>query len=492
MQRRLKYICLFFFISFFCYGETQDQVSLSLQECISLTLKSNINLQSQSISPKIQDASIMIAKGGLDPSFILSPSISKADEPSLTMSGIEARSSSSQNFSVGITDPIFTGTRYSVSLSSNRSESNSNPQTLNPNYRSGIAFTVIQPLLEGFGTTINRASIIIAENNKTSSILRFKSQLIKTLSDSQSAYWELIYAIANLNAQQLALKQAQELLNINQKRRELGKASLSDILQAQAAVASREADVIAAEDYVRSSEDALKRITNIVQDESKWNKKIIPVDLPSYEEINVELDESIKEALSKRSEYLQAKLEIQNSDINIKVTSNQKLPILDLEGSFRLNGLGGNTGEPFSQIGKSEYPSWSTSLALRMPIGGKTGKGSLTKSRLEKEQKLLALKDLEQQIITEVRGTVRRLDTDKKRIEATMKAEEFAKQVLETETKKYELGLSTSYDLLQFQANLATATKNRLRAVIDYRKSVISYYQSVGITLEKLGIEIKD
>ncbi|MGQ9607971.1 MAG: TolC family protein [bacterium] len=492
MQRRLKYICFFFLISFVCYGETQDQLSLSLQECISLTLKSNISIQSQSISPKIQDASIMMAKGALDPSFTLSPSISKSDEPSLTMPGIEVRSGNIQNFSVGITDPIFTGTRYSVSLNSTRSESNSNPQTLNPNYRSGLAFTVTQPLLEGFGTTINRASIIIAENNKTSSILRFKLQLIKTLSEAQSAYWELVYAIANLNVQQLALKQAQELLNINQKRRELGKASLSDVLQAQAAVASREADVISAEDYVRSSEDLLKRITNIVQDESKWNKKIIPMDLPSYEEIEVELDESIKSALANRAEYLQAKLEIQNSDISIKVASNQKLPILDLEGSFKLNGLGEETGEPFSQIGKAEYLSWSTSLALKMPIGGKTGKGSLAKSRLEKEQRLLALKDLEQQIITEVRGTVRKLDTDKKRIEATIKAEEFAKQVLETETKKYELGLSTSYDLLQFQANLATATKNRLRAVIDYRKSVINFYQSIGTTLDKLGIEIKD
>ncbi len=492
MQRRLKYLCLFFLISFVCYAETEDQISFSLQECISITLKSNINIQLQSISPKIQDASIMMAKGGLDPSLTLSPGYTKSDEPSLAISGVETRSGNSQSFSVGITDPIFTGTRYSISLSSNRSESNSNPQTLNPAYRSGLAFTVTQPLLEGFGTTINRASIMIAENNKVSSVLRFKLQLIKSLSDAQSAYWELVYAIANLNAQQLALKQAQELLNINQKRRELGKASLSDVLQAQAAVASREADVIAAEDYVRSSEDSLKRITNIVQDELKWNKRIIPVDLPSYEEINVALDESIKSALSKRAEYLQAKLEIQNSDINIKVASNQKLPVLDLEGSLKLNGLGKNSGDPFSQVSKAEYPSWSTSLALRMPIGGKTGKGSLIKSKLEKEQKLLALKDLEQQIVTEVRGTVRKLDTDKKRIEATIKAEEFAKQVLETETKKYELGLSTSYDLLQFQANLATATKNRLRAVIDYRKSVISYYQSIGTTLENLGIEINE
>jgi outer membrane protein TolC len=98
---------------------------------------------------------------------------------------------------------------------------------------------------------------------------------------------------------------------------------------------------------------------------------------------------------------------------------------------------------------------------------------------------------LEQQIITEVRGAVRQLETDGKRIEATKAAEELAERVLSTEETKHKLGLSTSYELLQFQANLATAAKNRLRAVIDYRKSIVGLYQALGITLEKLNIELE-
>ena len=138
----------------------------------------------------------------------------------------------------------------------------------------------------------------------------------------------------------------------------------------------------------------------------------------------------------------------------------------------------------------TENKSWAAGIAFRMPLGGKTDKGNLKRSQLEREQALLSLKDQEQLIISEVRSSVRQLDTSKKRILATTKAEEFAKQVLTTEEKKYALGLSASYDLLQFQANLATATRNRIRAVIDYRKSIVNLYKSQGVMLEKLNINL--
>ena len=146
--------------------------------------------------------------------------------------------------------------------------------------------------------------------------------------------------------------------------------------------------------------------------------------------------------------------------------------------------------EPLSQVGSADYRSWYVGLALRMPIGG-AAKAELQKSLLEKEQTLLVLKDLEQQIITEVRGAVRQLETDGKRVKATKVAQEFAEQVLSTEEKKHKLGLSTNYELLQFQANLATARKNHLRAVIDYRKSIVILHQTLGATLEKLNIELE-
>jgi len=492
-------------ITLFSYAEEKrlsairNPLELSLQECITLALESNLNIRIQRISPQIQDALLQMAKGRFDPSATFGPSANWSEEPSSTpgITGADVRSSSSQGFNLGITDPIVTGGSYGLSFNSNRSESQGLPtanpdyQTLNPSYRSGLTFNVTQPLLEGFGIAINKASITIAKNNKEVSLLRLKAQLIKTLSEVQNSYWELVFAIENLKVQQLALKQAQDLLQKNRRFKEVGSATVSDVLQSQAAVASREADVIAAKDAVKDAEDRLKRVTNMIGDEAQWELPIVPVDTPSFEEVKTDLEESIATALKNRSEYVQAKIDLENSDISIKVAKNQRLPRLDLEGSLDLSGLGDELNKPLSQVGKADYDTWSIGLFLRVPLNGRSTKAELKKSRFEKEQALLSLNDLEQQIVTEVRGAVRQLETDKKRIEATKAAEEFARQVLLAEEKKHELGLSTSYELLQFQANLATATKNYLRAVIDYRKSIVALYQALGVTLERLNIELE-
>jgi outer membrane protein TolC len=479
----------------FSYAEESDnQIKLSLQDCISLTLKSNLNIQIQQINPKIQDAFLIMAKGNFDPSISFGPTFNKSKDLSFSTpsAGTDVRTSNTSGLTFGITDPLITGGRYGLSFNTNRSNSNSKQQTLNPAYRSGLTFSVTQPLLKGGGVSVNKSSITIAENNKDISVSRLKSQLIKILSDVQNYYWELVFSIENLKVQQLALKQAQDLLNINQRFKEIGKATLSDVLQAQAAVASRETDVISASDAIKDSEEKLKRTTNITQDDTKWGVSIQPTDVPSFEEVKADLQESINTALKSRPEYVQAELDLKNSDMSIKVAKNQILPTIDLDGSLLLNGLGDNLGDPMSQVGKADYRTWTASIALRMPLGARVSKAGLNRTELEKKQKLLNFKDLEQQIITEVHSSVRKLESDRKRIEATTVAEDFARQVLMAEEKKYSLGLSTSYQLLLFQSNLATATKNRLRATIDYRKSVVNLYQSTGVTLDKLNIKFEN
>jgi len=500
MNSKHRYISclLLLFMFFLCissYAEESDkQIKLSLQDCVNLALKSNLSIQVQRINPNIQDVLMTMAKGNFDPSISFGPTISKSKDLAFSTSstGTDVRTSNTSGLTLGIIDPIITGGSYGISFNSNRSNSNSIQQTLNPSYRSGLTFSITQPLLRDFGVSVNKSSITIAKNNKDISVLQLKSQLIDTMSSVQNYYWELVFAIENLKVQQLALKQAQDLLIINQKFKENGKATISDILQAEAAVASREADVISATDAIKDTEENLKRITNIIQDETLWNATIQPTDTPSFEEVKADLEEGIATALKDRPEYNQAKIDISNSDISIMVAKNQTLPIIDLQGSLTLNGLGGNFGDPMSQVGKADYRAWNVGIALRMPIGNRVSKAGLKRSELIKEQKLLDLKDLEQQIISDVRSGVRILESDRKRIDATTAAEDFARQVLTVEEKKYNLGLSTSYQLLLFQSNLTTATKNRLRSTIDYRKSVVNLYQSTGITLDKLNIKFEN
>jgi outer membrane protein TolC len=495
---RIRYTLCSLIIAFLCKGvlfakdETDEQIELTLAKAISLTLESNLNIRIQRISPQIQDVLVTQAQGRFDPVISLGSDADWSEQPSLTpfITGADVRTSNTQGFVLGFDDPIFTGGSYGLTFNSNRSESNSTRQTVNPAYGSDFAINITQPLLEGFGT-VNNASITIARNNKDISRLQLKIQLINTLSQVQNTYWELVFAQENLKVQELALKQAYDLLTVNQRRKEVGKATISDVLQAQAAVASREADVIAAQDVISDVEDGLKRITNLIQNEALWGVSIVPVDLPPFETVDVNLSESITTALQNRPEYIQAKIDLENSNISIKVAKNQRLPRLDLEGSLAFNGLDGQFDDAFSQVGTVDHDSWRVGLFLRVPIGDRTSKSELKRSQLEKEQGLLALQNLEQRIITEVREVVRQLETDRKRIEATKVAEDFARQTLAAEDKKYEVGLSTSLDLLQFQAILANASRDSLRSIIDYRQSVVVLYQALGATLIQLNIDFE-
>ena len=495
---RIRYTLCFWIITFLCKGalfaqeETNEQIELTLAKAISLTLESNLNIRIQRIGPQIQDALVTRAKGHFDPVISLGPDADWSEAPSLTpfISGADVRTSNTQGLVLGLDDPIFTGGSYGLTFNSNRSESNSTRQEVNPAYRSDFAINITQPLLKGFGA-VNNASIAIARNNKDISHLQLKFQLIDILSQVQNIYWELVFARENLKVQKLASKQARDLLTVNQRRKEVGKATVSDVLQAQAAVASREADVIAGQDTISDVEDILKRITNLIQNEALWEVSITPVDLPPFETVNVDLGESIATALQSRPEYTQVKIDLENSNISIKVAKDQRLPRLDLEGSLAFNGLDGQLADALSQVGKIEHDSWRVGLFLRVPIGDRTSKGELKRSQLEKEQSLLALQNLEQRIITEVRESVRQLETDRKRIEATKVAEDFARQTLAAENKKYEVGLSTSLDLLQFQAILANASRDSLRSTIDYRQSIVALYQVLGVTLVQLNIEFE-
>lgn len=470
--------------------EAENEFSLSLEDCISLALKSNLSISVQRINPEIQDSLLKIAEGYFEPSISVGPTVTKSNTPS---SSAISQNGTNFGYSLGFSDPISSGGKYGISFSGSRfKSSNTSALSPDPSYRSGLTFSITQSLLKGFGTEINKSSIYIAKNNKDISILRLKSQIIKTIADVQNIYWGLFFAQENLKVQELSLKQAEDLLIMNKRFKEEGKATISDVLQAQSAVSSREADVISAIDSVKESEEKLKRIINIMQEEDKWDWPITLIDVPSFVEVDANLQESINTAIKSRPEYILAQLDLQNSDISIKLAKNQRLPSLDLEGSLSLNGLSGESGESLSQVGKAEYDTWALGIALKMPLGAKTTKSNERKSQLEKEQKLLALKDLEQQIVLEVRSSIRQINGNKKRIEATDAAEKFAKQVLATEEKKYAVGLSTSYQLLQFQANQVLATKNHLSAVIDYQKSIVSLYQSLGITLDKLNIKLEE
>lgn len=483
------------------WAQTQGQKRLSLRESIELAIKNNFDIRAAEYTPRIRAADILSARGSLAPSTGFDFTTKDSRTPSSTpfLEGLEegtgdlsVASTETQEWSLNFRDRFKTGTQYGIVFNSLRQESNSKFQVFQPYYSSALSLVLTQPLLDGFGTGANAGRILIAKNTRQLSIYQFQGQVASIVSQVQITYWDLVFAIENLKVKELALQQARDLLKFNQRQLEVGSATENDVLQAQAAVASREAEIIAAQDAVKDKEDGLKRLTNLMEGENAWDIQIIPEDTPRFEVLTVDLEGSLKTAFENRPDFAQARIGIENKQIQLRMAKNQTLPTVDLEGTFALNGLGDNYSDTLSELGSGDFRTWKVGVFLKYPIGDPTAKGELQRRRMENEQALMNLKSLEQQIVIEVREAVRQLETNHKRIIATQSALELEERKLAGEQKKYELGLTTSYNLLQFQADLSLARTGHLKAIIDYNKAIVQLAETLGTTLKENNVQLAE
>ncbi len=281
-----------------------------------------------------------------------------------------------------------------------------------------------------------------------------------------------------------------------------------ETLQAQSEVASRDESLLAAQDLIQDNEDILKNILNIDYGSDEGLKAIHPLDHPELVVDEINLNEAIKDTLLNRPDYLKKKKELENKDILVKFRENQLYPTVDLFGTMGLNGLsgdaidigtgtfqgkskfGGDYGNALSDSVTGKFYNWEVGVKLSYPLGNRSAKAQLAASRLEKAQLILSIKDLEKDIIVEVREAIRQLKTDIKRVTATKIARKFAEEKLKAEEKKFEVGLSTSFNVLEFQEDLAEEQSKEIKALIDYNKSKIRLRQVMATTLKENDIKL--
>lgn len=232
-------------------------------------------------------------------------------------------------------------------------------------------------------------------------------------------------------------------------------------------------------------------------------REILPQDKPSFSMSEpIDLWASIKTALQKRPDYLTKKKELDSKNILVQFNENQLYPSLDLIASFGLNGLSGdaqsltagefdgNYGDSIDRAFSGDFLSWEAGVKFSYPLGNRAAKSRLLASKLESSQLLMEIKDLEKTIILEVREAVRQIKTDVKRIQAARIARKLAEEKLSAEEKKFEVGLSTSFNVLEFQTDLAEEQSSELKAIVDYKKSRVKFRSVLATTLENYNIKL--
>jgi outer membrane protein len=395
------------------------------------------------------------------------------------------------------------GTNLSVGFNSNRVSTNG-ISLFQPTLSSSFRATISQHLLQGFGFTTNLRGIRVARNNREISDIAFRQQVITTVSQIEDIYWDLVSAYEDLTAKQRAIDLANRLLSDNQKQVQIGTLAPIEVVRAQSEVSARKQDLILSQTNLQLQQLLIKNaLTRNTSDPLLTVSEVIPTDTMKLVDVEpVEPTEDlIREALSHRAELAQAQIDLTNRDITKKAARNALLPTVDLVGFYGTSALGGDPtdGTPRSSFGSTisslfggDFPDKGVGVQMQIPIRNRAAQADQVRSELEYRQAQMRLAQLQNQIRIEVRNAQFTVQQNRARVDAAITGRQLAAESLDAENKKYALGASTNFNVLQAQRDLATAESNLVTATSAYEKSKVELDRVTARTLQSLGIDITD
>ena len=481
-------------------AERRETVSLADAAVRALQHNLDISISRQNKDSRLAD--IIVEQSKFDPNLSINGQYNRTVNPlnrpvfgatGFFLDQIRIFDQRSHSVTVDASTNLITGGNFDVNYSPARSSVNQNLATgflFNPSWTGGLAFTFTQPLLKNAGVAINKTFIKIAQNNAEVEQHVFRDRVMTVVTTVEQTYWELVFANENLKVAQAALKAAEELLATNRAKSKAGIMSIVDVLQAEAAVASRVEQVLVAEKSIRDQEDQLRRLLNPGEEELRQDVRLTPADVPVTFLEPLSLQEAIDIAIEQRPEITQAKKNIESGELNKQFARNQLLPTLSFQGTMGLAGLGGDYSESFTRNFSGDFYNYGAGLVLSYPLGNRAAVSTYNKRQLEAKNAEITLSNVRQQIIVGVREAVRRVQTDFKRIETTRSARIMAEKQLQAEQERLKVGLSTTRFVLDFQRDLATAQGNELRAVVDYNKSLSNLARHKATTLDRYQLEL--
>jgi outer membrane protein TolC len=481
-------------------AERRETISLADAAIRALQHNLDINISRQTKESRLADITVERAK--FDPTLSVNGQYNRIVNPLNrpvfggtvgTLNQITAFDQRTESVTLDATTNLLTGGNIDLNYSPTRTNVNQNVATgflFNPAYTGGLALTLTQPLLRNAGIDVTKTFIRIAQNNATVEEHVFRDRVLSVVATVEQTYWEVVFANENLKVAEAALKAAQELLAGNRAKAKAGVMSIVDVLQAEAAVATRVEQVLVADKTIRDQEDQLRRLLNPAEEDLRQDVRLTPLDQPVVTLEPISLQEAIDTAMEQRPEIVQAKKNMESSDLNTKFAKNQILPTLSFQGTMGMAGLGKDYSNSVSNNFSGDFYNYGAGLVLSYPLGNRSAWSTYNKRQLEEKNAEASLVSVRQQIIVGVREAVRRVQTDFKRIETTRSARIMAEKQLQAEQERLKVGLSITRFVLEFQRDLATAQGNELRATIDYNKSLSNLARHKATTLTRYNLQL--
>ncbi len=473
------------------------ELQLSADESVKLALENNLGIRAERLSPQAQALAVAQTRAAYAPVvFGGSTKNSNSSPPQNFLAGNDFTTNAGFRSSAGVAQNLkWFGGRYQASLDGSRNTTSDPTDPFNPRLSSNFNFNFTQPLLRDLRIDAVRQQLLIGQKQQEIVDLQLQQQVTQTARSVRNAYYDLVGAIGQLKVSRESLRLAQESLKNNERRVEVGTIPPIDIVEAQAEVSRNEEAVIISESQVKSFEDVLRTLIMNPQQPDFWAVHIVPSEEPVLTPRALDLDAAIQNALNQRTDVAQAHREMDQTDITMKFARNQKLPALNAIVNYGLAGVGGTrtlydttggfpvpTGvaqrsfsDALRDIFGNDFKTWSLQFQVSYPIGTSAADAGYAQAKVQREQQVTTLRQLELQVTQQVREAARQVDTSLKRVEATGKAREFGLKRYEAEQKRIAVGLSTTFQLFQAQRDLSSAQLAELNAIIAYNRALIAF-----------------
>jgi outer membrane protein len=481
----------------------KDGIPLTLDQAIGLTLANNQDLNVTVNAAESAQFFLFSNYGIYDPLLQAYGDRVHNDQPtSSSLSGALVLKNDLSEGGGQVSELTPWGGTFTLGFAGNRTKTNSRFYEINPSFTAGLTASVNQPLLRNFGKLATNWLIDTARNTRDSAYQDFVRSVQATVNSTEQAYWDLAYAYENLKVKQEAKRLAVELNRITKIKIDVGSLAPIDIVQTEADMATADQDIINAEGAIGLAQDQLKRLLNF--DPTTWSAApIIPIDPVRVEQQVFDLEQGVTAALVHRPEIISQRYTVSSGQIRYAYYQDQVLPSLNLQASYGNNGLDGQTtlpdgtvvnggfGGAVDQVFNRDFKNWKVGLVFSYPILNRQARGARGVAQYNLETQKAQLTVIQQDIIVNVRNAHRAIDTASKQIVAAAKGRELAERNLDAARKKYDNGMTTSFEVSKITNDLSDARTRELNALVIYRKAVSAYHNAIADILEWKGVRIE-
>jgi len=489
----MRFCRIFFIIGIIIYcagasfaeGVETERVYLSLHEALSIAVINNFDVQLNLYDRWIKDTEIDKARSIYDTLLELTGDYEydKSKKPTIIL----GKASHTGSAGAKLTKKLITGTDITIDWQNQRMSTDSVFTSINPYYESSLEMKFTQPLLKNFFGMNDWGEVRITKIDVYNFNLETLDRIEGNLADVEKAYWDVLLAKQLVEVGGDMHDRAFEFYEINKRKKDLGTAELTDILDAEANMRSRESDLAIDENTLKTVINRLKLLLNYPQEAGD----IAPVETVEFSVRRADLHESLKKAFENRRDYKRAKKDIKAKKINFNLKRNARWPELDFEGSLKLNGLGPIYKSATAKVFTDENPVYKASVTFTLPFEDGLGRSEYDAAKYEKAKALVAFKKTERTIVTEIDEMVRKVNLNRDTAELRINIEDLQKRKLEEETKQFGIGRSDSDRIIRFQEDLLRARILALRALRDYKDSLIDLYVAENTYLDRRRLTVK-